>query len=64
MGKPLINAQEISGIMECSEGFAYKLIRQLNQELQEKGFITRSGRVPRKYFFERTGLDPVDNMKE
>lgn len=60
MGKLMINAQEIAGIMECSEGFAYKLIRQLNQELQNKGYITRAGRVPRKYFFERTGIDPVE----
>lgn len=60
MSKPMINAQEIAGIMECSEGFAYKLIRQLNQELQDKGYITRTGRVPRKYFFERTGIDPAE----
>lgn len=64
MSKPMINAQEIAGIMECSEGFAYKLIRQLNKELQDKGYIVRSGRVPRKYFLERTGLDPVEVASE
>lgn len=60
MSKPMINAQEIAVIMECSDTLAYKLIRQLNQELQDKGYITRTGRVPRKYFFERTGIDPAE----
>lgn len=57
MGKQMINAQEVAVIMECSEGFAYKMIRTLNKELRDKGYITRSGRVPRKYFLERTGLE-------
>ena len=33
--------------------YAYKLIRQLNEELKEKGFITITGRVNRQYFYER-----------
>lgn len=64
MSNLMIDAQEIAGIMECSQGFAYKLIRQLNRELQEKGFVVRSGRVSRRYFFERTGLDPADDTNE
>lgn len=57
MSQLMINAKEIGEIIECSEGHAYKLIKQLNNELTEKGYLTRSGRVPRKYFFERMGLD-------
>ena len=34
-------------------GYAYKLIKRLNDELKEKGFITISGRVNRQYFNER-----------
>ena len=33
--------------------YAYKLIRQLNEELKAKGFITITGRVNRQYFYER-----------
>lgn len=62
MSKLLINAKEIAEIMECSEGHAYKVIRGLNAELEAKGFITRSGRVPRKYFYERTGLEVPDGQ--
>lgn len=36
-----------------SEAYAYKLIKQLNKELEEKGFITIRGRVSRQYFEER-----------
>lgn len=33
-----------------SKPFAYKLVRQMNAELEEKGFITIAGRVSRKYY--------------
>jgi len=32
---------------------AYKLVRQMNEELEEKGFITIAGRVSRKYYEEK-----------
>ena len=35
------------------EPYAYKIIRQLNEELKAKGFITIAGRVNRQYFNER-----------
>lgn len=57
MSKQLMNAKEVAEIMDCSERFGYKIIHQLNAELKEKGFITRTGRVPRKYFYERTGIE-------
>ena len=40
-------------IMEISVAYAYKIIRKLNQELSDKGFITVTGRVNREYFNER-----------
>lgn len=60
MGKLLINAQEVAEVMECSEAHAYKVIRSLNKELEKQGFITRSGRVPRKYFYERIGIEETE----
>ena len=33
--------------------YAYKLIKKLNDELKEQGFITIAGRVNRQYFQER-----------
>lgn len=51
--KNFIRAKEIAEIMDVSEGYAYHLIRTLNNELKEKGFHTISGRVSRAYFEEK-----------
>jgi len=53
----MITAAEVASIMDCSERHGYKLIQEMNGELKAKGFIIRAGRVPRKYFFERVGLE-------
>ncbi|WP_334293190.1 DNA-binding protein [Tyzzerella sp. An114] len=52
-----IQVKEVMEILHISDGKAYAIIRQLNDELKKKGFITVAGRVPRKYFNERFYLD-------
>ena len=44
---------EVADELGVSRPYAYKLIRQLNEELKGKGFITIAGRVNRQYFNER-----------
>lgn len=39
--------------MGVSEAMAYKIIRKLNNELKEQGFVTVQGRLSRQYFEER-----------
>lgn len=51
--KLYVNADELSRMMEISRGHAYKIIRQLNDELAEKGFIVVAGKVSRRYMEER-----------
>lgn len=51
--KTFYTAEDLSQILNRSENFCYKLIRQLNQELEEQGFITVRARVPVKYFEKR-----------
>ena len=53
MTKKFIKADEVAEMLEISKAHAYKIIRQLNDELEEKGFITISGCVSRQYFLER-----------
>lgn len=53
MSEKFIRAEEVAEVMEISVAYAYKIIRKLNQELSDKGFITVTGRVNRKYFNER-----------
>ena len=52
--KQYITAKEAAEILGVSPSKAYGIIRQLNEELKSKGFITISGKVSRKYFNERT----------
>jgi len=53
MDNKFIRAEEVAQELSVSKPYAYKLIRQLNEELREKGFITITGRVNRRYFYER-----------
>mgnify|MGYP001183464138 CR=1 FL=1 len=52
MKNRFICAEEVAQELSVSKPYAYKLIRQLNDELKAKGFITISGRN-RQYFYER-----------
>lgn len=53
MNNKFICAEEVAQKLSVSKPYAYKLIKRLNDELKEKGFITISGRVNRQYFNER-----------
>lgn len=53
MENKFIRVDEVADELGVSRPYAYKLIRQLNEELKEKGFITIAGRVNRQYFNER-----------
>ena len=49
-----LRAEDVAEIMGISKAYAYKIMRKLNAELDEQGYITGSGRINRKYFMERT----------
>ena len=45
--------EEAAEMLGISTGYAYKIIRGLNEELKAKGFRTICGKVPTKYFEEK-----------
>lgn len=51
--KRFLKAEDVAEIMECSKSAAYTIIRQLNDELKEKGFVVMHGKINAKYFNER-----------
>ena len=53
MENRFIRADDVARELDVSKPYAYKLIRQLNEELKAKGFVTIAGRVNRQYFYER-----------
>ncbi len=53
MENKLMRASEVAKELDVSLSYAYKLIKQLNDELRQKGYITISGKVNRRYLHER-----------
>jgi len=48
-----VRAEEVAGALGISKPYAYKLVREMNDELKQKGFLTIPGRVSRRYFEEK-----------
>ena len=48
-----MRADEVAQELGISKSHAYKVIHRLNEELQEKGYLTISGRVNREFFMEK-----------
>lgn len=45
-------AQEVQNMLGVSRGKAYQVVRKLNEELAEMGFIVVAGKVPKQFFQE------------
>lgn len=48
-----MKVEDVAKELGISKSHAYKIMRLLNAELAEKGYITISGRVNRKYLEEK-----------
>ncbi|MCD7865588.1 MAG: DNA-binding protein [Clostridiales bacterium] len=46
----MMTADEVAEELGISKGHAYKLIRTLNEELDQAGYLTVAGKVPRAYW--------------
>lgn len=51
--RKFISVKEICQVLSVSESKSYAIIRDLNKELSDKGYMVIPGRVSRKYFEER-----------
>jgi hypothetical protein len=47
-----VDVKEVMQSLGVSRGKAYKIIQQMNDELQAKGYKTIAGKCSRKYFNE------------
>lgn len=46
-------AKEVQEMLGVSKSKAYKIIRELNEELKRSGYIVMPGKISRKYLQER-----------
>lgn len=53
MAKQIYDAKDLQELLGVSESRAYQYIRQMNAELQERGFLTVRGKIPAAYVKER-----------
>lgn len=53
MNTQMIGAEEVAKALNTSKGYAYKVIRRLNAELEERGCLVVKGKVSADYFAER-----------
>lgn len=53
MNEKFLEVGDVMQILGISRSAAYKLMRQINSELEKKGYIVIRGKVSRKYFGER-----------
>lgn len=53
MNEKFLEVGDVMQILGISRSAAYKLMRQINSELEKKGYIVIRGKVCRKYFEER-----------
>ncbi len=51
--KNYVTVKDVQSILGISQSKAYRIIRQLNSELEANGYITVQGRVSRNFFNTR-----------
>lgn len=53
MNTQMVGAEEVAKTLNISKGYAYEVIRKLNEEMEEKGMLVVKGKVSADYFAER-----------
>jgi transposase len=48
-----MRVDEVAAELEVSKSYAYKIVRRLNTELKNMGYLTVAGRISKKYFMEK-----------
>lgn len=56
----LINVDEITKLLGISRASAYRVITDLNQALNEKGYRTVQGKTSRKFFYDNYYLHKTE----
>ena len=63
--RTFISVKEIGEMLGVSKTKSYDIVRDLNKELAERGYMVIPGRVSRKYFEERFyGVDSTTEKEE
>lgn len=58
----MVYADEVAATLGVAKETAYKIIKGLNDNLREKGYVTVSGRLPRRYWEKNSMVEPKHYM--
>ena len=58
-----MKVSEVAEELGISKSHAYKIVRRLNEELKNMGYLTVSGRVSTKYFMEKVCYGERENKE-
>lgn len=50
--KLFMSVDEVANTLDISRSTAYKVMRTLNKQLKDKGYLTISGKINRAYFMQ------------
>lgn len=60
----LLDVREVMECLGISQSGAYNVIRDLNNELKERGFLTIRGKVEERYLHERFRLSGAEGLNK
>jgi Mn-dependent DtxR family transcriptional regulator len=63
MENNFMRVDDVATELGVSKSYAYKIVKRLNDELKEMGYLTISGRISRKYFVEKLCYNGSEKME-
>lgn len=62
--KQLYTVKDVMRILQVKQTKAYKIIRELNEELEQRGYIVAPGKVSKRYFYEKVYINEDENIED
>jgi len=62
-GNSFMRVDDVAQELGVSKSYAYKIVKKLNAELKERGYLTVSGRISKKFFMEKLCYDGSDSKE-
>lgn len=62
--KQFYTVKDVMRILQVKQTKAYKIIRELNEELEQRGYIVVSGKVSKRYFYEKVYINEDENIED
>lgn len=64
MNELFYTANDLARILGSSVPTAYKMIREMNQELKEQGYYVVNGKIPKELFYEKYPHLPKEEVEK